>query len=333
MNTWEICGQRLQPGESKQLWLEPNVPDYRMPATLIYGMARRGKDGTTKGEKTVLITAAVHGDEYPGMAAAIRLAQQIDPERLHGRLIIVHCVNMSGFWASNRFVDEDGSNLNANYPGHSRGDAGARIAAFFVEHIFPQVDFIVDLHSGSLKEPLTPCLFFPVAGSEAVRRVSEAAARATDIPYLIASQATSGHFSYAATALGIPGLLLERGSCGACREEWIEAYLYDLYLLLNHLDMYALPERYRDREICTKQLYERSAYLSADRQGLWYPVVEENMAVRKGQILGSIQDFFGNTVAEYYAQGDGRVFYYAAGLPVKPGDDLVAYGLEAYKRQ
>lgn len=68
MNTWTVCGQAVAFGEKKQIMLTADIAGCEMPAVMIKGM---------KPGKTVLITAAVHGDEYPGIIAAIRAANEI----------------------------------------------------------------------------------------------------------------------------------------------------------------------------------------------------------------------------------------------------------------
>ncbi|CVK18731.1 M14 family metallopeptidase [Sporomusa sphaeroides] len=318
MNTWTICGQAVACGEKKQIMLTADIAGCEMPAVMIKGQ---------KPGKTVLITAAVHGDEYPGIIAAIRAANEIDSAAVTGQILIIPCVNTAGFWAGSRYVPSDGANLNANYPGKTDGTAGERIADFFVRHIFPQTDFIIDLHSGSAMEPLTPCLFFPDTAGDVVRQAAKAAAYVTDIPYLIASTAATGHYSYAASALKIPGLLLERGHSGLCEDSWVEAYYRDIRLLLRHLAVYPYED---NKAVCPKKVFHKTIYLSAAHAGLWFPVITANAAVKEGDLLGRMEDFFGNTIAEYRAQADGTVFYYRGGLAVKQGQELVAYGLERY---
>lgn len=318
MSAWRICGQVVAAGEKKRIMLAADIAGGEMPAVLINGM---------KPGKTVLITAAVHGDEYPGIIAAIRAANDIDPAAVTGQILIIPCVNTGGFWAGSRYVPSDGANLNANYPGKSGGTAGEQIADFFVSDIFPQTDFIIDLHSGSAMEPLTPCLFFPDAAGDVVRQAAKAAAYVTDIPYLIASTAKAGHYSYAASSLKIPGLLLERGHSGLCSERWVEAYYRDIRLLLRHLAVYPYDD---NNPVCPKKVFHKTIYLSALHAGLWFPVITANQAVREGDLLGRMEDFFGNTIAEYRAQADGTVFYYRGGLAVKQDQELVAYGLEGY---
>jgi len=316
-NNWTILNQSLLAGQKIQIMADMGVSGCEMPFTLI--------NGTAPG-KTVLITAAVHADEYPGVVASIKVAKEIKPNEVKGRIIICHCVNTSGFWARTRTV-ECGANLNANFPGKAEGTSGERIADFFVKNILPQVDFLVDLHSGGVMTTLTPCLFFPYATKDEVRMESLAAAHATDIPYFIASRATSGLYSYAATVMDIPVLLLERGHTGQCREDWVKSYIKDVRLLLNYLSCY--PFEYTG-QLCPKKTYEKTAYPEADVSGLWYPAIRENMYVKKGDLLGHIEDFWGNCIAKFHAEDNGVVFYYESSLSVTTGETLVAYGLDSH---
>lgn len=314
MQTWKICGQEIEVGQKKQFFIEPWGDGYKIPVYAIHG---------TRPGKTLLITAGIHGDEYPGIAASIKVANGIEPEKIGGRILIFPCVNLSGFWERDLLVQEDKVNLNAAYPGDKNGSVGMRIPNFFIEEVFPKVDFLIDLHSGSAMEPLTPCLFFPAGSEEEVTRVSLDAAKSTSIPYLIASSATTGHYSYAANHMNLPGLLLERGSVGLCLEKWVNAYRKDLYLLLDHFDILPFAGT---RENYEQTVIYETVYTTANEQGLWYTALQENTMVKKNDLLGWTEDFFGQTLSQYYATMDGIVFYYTGSLAVKKGQPLVAYG-------
>ncbi len=316
---WMICGQELKPGEKRQVILHPNMEDYEIPATLICGQ---------EPGKTLVVTAQIHAGEYNGTPAVIRASKEIAPGKLRGNLLLMHCVNVSGFWQQHwRTLPEDDFNLNSGFPGRPDGTTGEKLADWFVKEIFPKADFLLDLHGGSVNEVLTPCLFYPKA--EKVREVSLAAAKALDVPYLIASGAASGEYSYAANYHDLPGLLLERGYGGWYQEVWAAGHKRNLYLLLRHLGMYESGEPEVGYE---PKVYEQMVYLESESAGLWYPAVKEGDRLTEGQLLGRLEDLFGNVLREYYAEGDGVVFYYTAGLSVKAGDSLAAYGLEARKR-
>jgi len=137
------------------------------------------------------------------------------------------------------------------------------------------------LHSGGGREPLTPCLFFP--SSPKVKKASLEAAKTLNIPYLIESSSTNGEYSYAAHVLSIPALLLERGSCQQYLQEWIQDYENDIFLLLNHLKVY--------QYIPTQPICQKTIYLTASTEGLWYCDVHENQYITKGQFLGHIENF------------------------------------------
>lgn len=313
---WTIAGQSMRPGEKRQLTLDIGVPGYEQPVTLICG-ARPGK--------TAAVTAGIHSGEFPGTAAVARVARRMEPADMAGSLILFHCVNVGGYWAgANSRVPEDGANLNANYPGDERGGPGDRIAAFFVREIFPKIDFLLDMHSGSLMEELTPCLFFPAC--EPVRQASLEAAMSMDIPLLIESTSTRGEYSYAASFCGVPALLVERGHSGQCRKEWVDAYERDLQLLLHHLGM---TDFAGEPPAAPRRVYRKTIYLTSDFDGMWQTCLTPGQRVRKGDLLGVVSDFFGNPLAEYRAREDGTVFYFTSGLSIRKGRPLVAYGLES----
>ncbi len=314
---WNLCGLCLAPGEKRQLLLPTGVEGYALPVTLICG---------NQPGKTLLVAAGTHPDEYPGIAALTRLAQEVNPAQVCGNLLLIHCLNPGGFRHKRRTLPEDGFNLNGDFPGSPEGTPGQRLAHFVQAELYPRVDFILDLHSGSPMEPLEECIFVPTHA--AVRASALAAARSLSVPRLLDSSATRGLYSHAANRYGVPGLLLERGHSGLCRPEWVEADVQDLYRLLHHLGLYppVVPPA-----TGKKTLYTQVVYLESDRQGLWYPAVEEGMALRRGQPLGHLEDFFGNTLAEFTAQADGHVCYYTASLSVSPGDSLVAYGINTGK--
>ncbi len=312
---WNICGQELGRQEKRQVILHPNGRQYEIPATLICG-AQEGM--------TLLVTAQIHAAEYNGTAAVTELAAAVDPAKLKGNLILIHCVNTSGFWQQYpRFIPEDHVNLNADYPGRADGTIGQQIAAWFVKEVFPQVDFIADLHGGGISEILEPCIFYPRA--EKVTDCALSAAKALNTRYLLASSNSVGEYGYAANHMDIPGLILERGYGAFVKEEWIKGHRESVELLMDHFGMYPLEHPHQPTP---KKIYLRSEYLEADIRGVWYPAVQVNQPVKKGELLGRLGDFFGNTIREYRAAADGTVIYYTGGMSVLEGDALVAYGLE-----
>ena len=336
----EICGYNLDPGTKKQVVLRVNVngqahegkvgtvPDsvfsgeddgsYEMPATLICGSSTG---------KTLLVTAGMHGGEWNGIPAVIRAAAAIDPKKVSGNIILIHCVNTSGFRTKvNGLLPEDGFNLNGDYPGKPDGTVGERLADYFVKNIFPNVDFVMDLHGGGYGEIMAPLLFYPY--NEKVTDAAFEAAKALDVEYLVESHASTGEVSYAAGHFDIPGLLVELGYSCICRPEWTKKKKKNIYLLLNHLGIYE-KDGLDPADIAPKTVSHKNIYLSSDREGLWYPHIELGSEVSKGDILGHIEDLYGNVLTEYAAEDDAVVLYYTSALSVAEGEALIAYGLKS----
>ena len=312
---WNICGQAMNRGEKKRILLEPAVKGYQIPATLICGQ---------KPGKTLLVTAGIHAGEYPGVAAVVRMASEIDPQKIEGNIILMHCVNTSGFWARTvEIIPEDGYNLNRDYPGRADGTIGEKIAWYFMEELFPKVDFIFDFHSGSNTEIMTPLVFYPDAPK--VMEASLEAAKSLDVPYLVESTAEKGQYSYAARNYDVPGLLAEIGHSHSCETEWVDLYYRNIKLLLQHLKMGQFGEKKKTER---QRIYRKTIYLDAREQGLWYPAVKADEKIQKGQLIGHTEDFFGNERESYRAEADGRIFYFTDALAAPKGSFLAAYGLE-----
>ena len=332
MAHWTVFGETLAPGEKRRTVLRvsvsglPNAGEvspggrqgdgYEMPVILINGL---------KPGRTLLVTAGMHAGEFNGTPAAIKVARALEPSEMSGRAIFMPCVNTSGFWTMfPRMLPEDGYNLNAGYPGRPDGTVGARVADFFVRKVLTQADFILDLHGGSRGERMTPLAFFPT--HPGAREASLKAAKALNLGFLVESQATKGQYSYAASSLGIPGLLVERGEGYLCDADLVEANRRDILLLLAHLGI--LPEQpgLRD-EVLKRRVFRRAVYVDSEGDGLWYPEVGKDEPVTKGQRLGRLEDFYGDPVAEVRAECDGHVLYVYTGLAAPKGEFLIAYGV------
>ncbi len=332
---FKICGFELEPGTKKQVILGvdmgdlthvgkvTNIPEnvevaqgtnnYEMPATLICGK---------KPGKTALFTAGIHAGEFPGVAAVVHAAKEIDPMEVSGNIILIHNVNVSGFnMRTNGLVYEDDANLNGNYPGDENGTQGERIAAYFVKNIFPYIDFCCDFHSGGNGEFMYPLLFYPINCKS--EEASYKAALAVDIPHIVISKAEKGEVHWAARQFDVPGFIIETGHSSLACKEWIDLDMRNIFLILDHLGIYHKAEL-NPQMICKKIVCGDNDYLGGEADGMWVSMVEANQWFKKGEILGRIEDFYGNTLYTYTAKKDGLVLYLNSGIYAKPGFDMMA---------
>ena len=329
MENWRIAGESVSPGEKRQAAIRVPMDgnenwgellpgkragsDYEIPVILINGQ-RSGR--------TLLVTAGMHAGEYNGTPAVIRAARSLDPERMSGRVILIPCVNTSGFWTMHpRVTPEDQFNFNGQYPGKPDGTVGERVADWFVRELFPHIDFILDLHGGSRGERMTPLCFFPTHPK--VRTASLEAAKALNLGFMIESQATKGQYSYAASEWDIPGLLIERGDGYFCEREWVEADRRDILLLMDHLGIIKAPAGLYDAAL-ERRVFREAVYLESDVDGLWIPAVRANTPVKAGALLGTVYDFYGEPLREVRAEKDGHVLYVNTALSTPVGEFHVA---------
>jgi len=96
---------------------------------------------------TVLVLGGNHGDEYEGQFATLDLIRTIDPDEVAGRLIMVPCLSPEASRAGTRLWPS-GANFNRSFPGSPDGDTHEQLADFFTRGLFPECDYVIDLHSG-----------------------------------------------------------------------------------------------------------------------------------------------------------------------------------------
>ena len=270
---------------------------------------------------TLVLTAGVHGCEYVGIITLRRLLAALDPAQLRGQVLLLPLVNPDGFYAgSKQIVPADGKNINRVFPPPPDGSRAQQIARAVVERIYPQADFLLDLHGGDVNEAMTPLVFYPATASPAVAAHARDGARHLEAAYRIPSTAQNGLYSYAAQT-GIPALLLEVGGAGLWTEEQVALELRSVHSLLGFLGMG--PEA---RENPAQREARQMRYTEAAQRGLWLPCVHPGEQVAAGQTLGRLESLDGRLLETLCAEWDATVLYYTLSLGVQAGDALVAYG-------
>ena len=299
----------------KQTLPLPVTSPYPVEMTVICG-SRHGK--------TLVVTAGVHGCEYVGIETLNRLKRELEPAALSGRVILLPLVNPEGFYqGSKQTIPADGQNLNRMFPGKPDGTFSSQLARVLEETLYPEADFLMDLHGGDVNEALTPLIFFPTAVPEALSAAACAAAESLSVPYRVASTSRNGLYSWAAQC-GIPALLVERGERGLWSEEEVAACRENVYELMRHLGILNAASV----SPCLQQAeIRRAVYEETPADGFWYPAVSAaGQKLKQGALLGTLKDSYGNEIARYTALFDGVVLYYTLSLGVKSGDPLIAYG-------
>lgn len=313
-DTLYICGLKVERSQKLRTYLPVLDTKTEIPVTIINGQ----NDGPT-----LLITAGIHGGEYPGIAAAMELGRDISPEDIRGCLILMHPVNIQSFWARRAFViPEDGRNLNREFPGDVNGTLSQKTAYLLSQFFFPLADFYVDMHSGDIHEELHPYVYYPALPNEEISEKSREIAKILDMKFMVKSMATSGAYNYAAIS-GVPSILIERGGAGFCLREDIDAYKADIRNVLSKLGLCSDPIQPRQHNPSD---VSNVIYLENDTAGCWFPNFRSGELVKKGDELGLLTDLFGTLIKKYISEQDGVVLYHCPALAVPQGTILVTYG-------
>ena len=303
------------PGEKVQGMMVFEGTGIESPMTLINGR----EDG-----KIVLITTGIHGGEYPSIEGVIELAQEMKPEDIKGALVILHPVNVAGFLERVSYVyPKTGENLNRQYPGDKEGTVGQHFAYDLTFDVIQKCDFMIDTHGGDLHETLPPYVYYPGVGNQEVAELSRQAACVVHAKYMVRSQCDANAY-HMANHFGIPSLLIEMGGRGLWSRKEVEDYKFNVKNLLRYLNVLegevVMPET-------PAHVITNAAYIDAAHSGCWYPMVELEQYVKKGQLLGVIKDFFGNVLEEVYAEFDALILFYTVSLAIKAGDPIITYGI------
>lgn len=286
-----------------------------MPVVVING----SRPGTT-----VCVTGGVHGGEYPGIEAAIRLSRSLKPEAVRGAVIIVPIVCVPAFQRRAIYVNPmDGTNINRVFPGNPAGTITEVMAAALFREAVAQSDAFMDLHGGDLVEALVPFTLYYHSGNAAVDEVSRRMAEVYGIKYIVRSLAIKGGSYQAAAAMGKPAILTESGGQGVLDEPSVQIHVRGVTNVLKHLGILeGIPEAAEQ-----PVHFQQSSWLAAEQSGIFYPTVSIGQEVEKGQKVGEFRDWFGEPIATVASPAKGIVLFLVTSPAINTGDPILSVGV------
>jgi N-alpha-acetyl-L-2,4-diaminobutyrate deacetylase len=240
---------------------------------------------------TVLFTGGNHGDEYEGPVALLKLARELEPANLYGRVIIMPALNLPALLAGQRLSPIDGKNMNRVFPGERRGTVTSLVAHFVQTELLPRADVVVDIHSGGRSMYFAPTtVVHRLADKEQMVRTL-AAAHAFGAPYglVLEELDAEGMLDTAAEEMGKIFVSTELGGAATLSPRTVAIAERGVRNLLAH---FGLVNGRIDATTPTRvmEVPDGSFYLSADAAGLYEPLADVGEAVRRGQPLGQVHD-------------------------------------------
>ncbi len=275
--TIQIGTESVAPGQRR-------IIELALPS--LYGHARMSMPvHVLRGRRpgpTLLVSAAVHGDEINGVEIARRLLGMSLIRRLRGTLICVPVVNVYGFVNRSRYMP-DRRDLNRSFPGSDHGSTTARLARLFLDEVAQHASHVLDLHTAAVYRTNLPQIRAHLADE-----VTKSMAISFGSPVILDSNLLDGSFRAQAAKLGIPMLVFEGGEALRFEELVVRAGLRGVLDVMRTLGM--LPARRRPRAGPSPVVARSSVWVRAEQSGVLRSSMALGTHVRKGDILGYIGD-------------------------------------------
>ena len=257
----------------------------------------------------VVITAGIHGCEYPGIAAAIELFKTLD-DNICGTVSIVTITSVAAFESRTPFVcPKDGKNPNRFFPGDKNGTYTQAQTYYLLNNIIKGADYYIDLHGGDLVEALEPFSICHSGAGEDIDRKSFEIAYYYGLPNIVKTTwdgewPDSGTTYANACRNGVPAAIVEVGGIGQMDRPSVEKHLAGLKNVLKHVGV--LEGEPVEPEV---QIYSGFKWIYTPWKGIFYCQTQVGNYVEKGDLLAYIEDYFGNRVGDIISPVDGKVVF------------------------
>ena len=279
---------------------------------------------------TMALVAGAHGTEYASVLALMKLARAVDPSQLSGVVIIAPLLNVASFTQVVPHVNPvDGKGLNRLYPGKPDGTQTERVSWAVTKQVLEKCDYLLDFHGGDLDENLRRYSYWADTGKEGLDATSRGMVLAFGLDHIIIQRNRTPPAPGAAVTItrytqmiGKPAIAVEAGHSGTTASEDIDVLVDGSLNVMRHLKM--LPGTVTPVE--HPVWIANATVITADREGVFFPLIGPEAYVAKGMRIGYITDYFGDKVADVTAPVAGIVIYVRAIPSLKKGDNLVDIG-------
>ncbi len=239
---------------------------------------------------TVYFNGGMHGGEYEGPVCLTKLAKELKPETITGRVIIIPALNIPAVMSGIRLSPIDNKDMNRVFPGRWNGTISEIIAHYVFTEILPLCDAVVDIHSGGYSLDLAPYISMHYLDDDEQRLRTFDALKAFNAPYALIMNEFSGSglLDYAVEDMGKIFLCAELGGGGRLLVNTLQIAECGTRNVLKHFgilkgEIVALPQETRYLEIPDAQNYH-----IALSSGVYEPHFEPGESVQQGDVLGEV---------------------------------------------
>jgi predicted deacylase len=252
---------------------------------------------------TWLFTGGVHGDEYEGPEAIRRAVSRLAKKTFPGKVIAAPVVNAMAYARGVRCTPEDGVNMNRIFPGRADGSISYQWAKWFWDNFVERADRLVDLHAGGATFEFDMVAGFYDDVDAPLAAVFELAMwRMPIVPGVFSREFRKRRGPATGAELGFGGIRSENATQSAAST---------LVRLASGQVGEVIGPIYGNIDVIS------------GAEGEWNSGVKLTQNVRKGESLGVVTNWRGETVESVVSPCDGRVIAVRR-LRSVPANDLVA---------
>ena len=196
--------------------------------------------GTSSGPH-LLITGAVHGDEFEPILAIRRLIGLFETRDaavsgFRGRVMLIPVVNEAAFLRGQRCAD-DGLDLARTCPGRPDGSITEQTAHALSE-LIRAADYYIDLHTGGTELSVYPLAGYMLHANQTALETQRRMARAFNLPVVWGTSAhLDGRSLSVARDANVPAIYCEYLGAATCTPEGVEAYVEGCLNVMAELGM------------------------------------------------------------------------------------------------
>lgn len=310
VSSFTILGQKVEPGKGSRFTLEIAKLHTNTPIQIPVIVQHAKKKGPV-----LLLIAALHGDEINGTEIVRQVIKKGWNKPETGTVICMPVFNIFGFLNLSRELP-DKRDLNRVFPGTKNGSLASQFAYHFMTEIAPKVDIVIDFHTGSIQRnnfPQTRCDFNNPRSKELCRSFGA--------PFMLNSSLIAKSIRTTMQRMGKDYILFEGGKANRIDQNIVNHGVLGIKRLMSEIGI----RKFNTEQKEVKEL-NYSNWLRSPNSGILNLKIENGTFVKKGLVLASISDPYGNFEKNIKATRDGYVICVNESPVVNKGDAVIHIG-------
>jgi predicted deacylase len=257
---------------------------------------------------------------------------------LRGTIIVVPAQNPLALQVQHRYavghvmrspLDQSPADPWVAFPGDCEGNMASQIANTLFTELMQHADYVVDMHTPTTGGRYAPFAFLPPPSIGSVAEECQAVAEAFGVDFLLKTEEgvyVQDHSPHVVMAKrGAVAFGLEMGEGGQVDPEITAAGVRGLRSMFSKLGMIDGETQDFGRKIAIGSMTN----VRSHRGGLLQRFARLNDDLKRGQLVATITDLFGEVVEELRAPHDGPVVRITTFPAVSAGERILQIGVPA----